>query len=235
VPPFDSTMISGVNVFAFSGVIPAIAVPPMSAKSNISVGTFTTSAVSVDVNAGGQVNNGGTSPPPALAGTVNGPIAVASNGRAVLSTTVNGVTNTYILYLDDLNDGDMMGTDNIVNVGFFTGRGPTSKFDNAHIAGTYVIGTDPPVLATVPNGVSPLTLTPNGACTATCSGTFSAGSSTGNYSFVPGTGRGTALATSGKINQNNTNAVFYIITPGLMVIMGDDQGVTSDALAFIQF
>jgi hypothetical protein len=99
-----------------------------------------------------------------------------------------------------------------------------------HISGTYVAGTAMPVLAGVPNGVSPVTLTPG----APNSGTFLAGSASGTYSFDPTTGRGTALASSGSLFQNS-NSVFYIVTPGFIVLMGADQTVTTDAIGYMQF
>jgi len=236
-PTFDSSSISGVNVFAAWGVVSG-----SQAGSNTSIGILnaTTSQLLFDTNNAGKVNAGGVAPP-ALTGTwsLTGSPSIASNGRAVLSATVNSVTYTYVLYLDAPNDGSLLGAtvgganDTTVSFGFFTGQVSTSKFNNTNISGTYVVGTSDPVLPAVPNLVSPLTLTPGPAAN---SGTFSgaSGSVTGNYSFDPSTGRGTALASSGKLFQNS-NAVFYIITPNLMVVMGADQGESADAIGFIQF
>jgi hypothetical protein len=169
-----------------------------------------------------------------LTGTINS-LTIPSNGRTQLAVTA-GKTYTYIIYLDAANDGNLLetGGDNTVSFGFLTGQAPTSKFDNTRITGTYASGTDSPVLPGVPNAVSPITLTPTVSCSTTCSGTFSAGSTNGNYSFVQATGRGTALASSGQLFQNR-NAVFYIITANIIVVMGADQGVTTDAIGFIQF
>ena len=171
-----------------------------------------------------------------LTGTVNGPINVSSNGRAVLSITVGGTPFTYILYLDAVNDGNILETagDTTVSFGFFTGQAATNKFDNTRISGTYASGTDSPVLPGVPNAVSPVTLTPTGQNGTTFGGNFGAGSTNGTYSFNQTTGRGTALASNGSLFQNK-NAVFYIIKPGLIVVMGADQGVTANAIGLIQF
>jgi len=111
-----------------------------------------------------------------------------------------------------------------------------SKYDGKEITvrGYTVVGTTMPVLATVPNAVSPVTLTAPTLNGTTYSGTFSGGSTTGSYSFSQTTGRGTALASSGNLFLNS-NAVFYIITPRLMLIMGADQGVTNDAIGLLQF
>ncbi|PYU32103.1 MAG: hypothetical protein DMG31_11145 [Acidobacteria bacterium] len=170
-----------------------------------------------------------------LTGTVNNPpISVAPNGRAVLSITVNSVTFTYVLYLDAINDGNILetGGDSTVSSGFFTGQGPTSNFNNTKITGSYVAGTSMPVLATVPNGAAPITLTPS--TTVADSGTFSAaaGAVTGSYSFDATTGRGTATASSGQIFQNS-KIVFYIIIPKLIILMGADPN-PDDAIALMQ-
>jgi uncharacterized repeat protein (TIGR01451 family) len=237
--PLDLTIDSTnfpVNVFALWGVSPG---SPASSSTQIGIFNGMTGQLSFDSNDAGKFNGG----PPGLpqAGTISTPISVSPNGRAVLSVMVGATPSTYILYLDAVSDGNMLGAtvgvanDTKVSFGFFTGQVPTSRFDNTHITGTYVTGTDSPVLSTVPNSVSPITLTPSSSsCSTTCNGTFAAGSTNGNYSFVPATGRGTALASSGQVFQNK-NAVFYIITPGLMMVMGADQGVTSDAIGFIQF
>jgi hypothetical protein len=234
VPTFDNSSFSGVNVFALSGVVPGTTASSNTVMGILTAQTSQTGQILFDVNNAGMVNGAGGLATP-LAGTYILSI-VASNGRAVLSVTVNNVVYTYVLYLDAANDGSVLGAtvgaaaDTTVNFGFFTGQAANSKFNNTHISGTYVVGTDAPVLAAVPNGVSPVTLTPG----APNSGTFSAGAVSGNYSFDPTTGRGTALASSGKLFQNS-NSVFYIITPGFIVVMGGDQTVTNDAIAFLQF
>ena len=236
-PTFDSSSISGVNVFAAWGVVPG---SPAGSNTSIGILNATTSQLLFDTNNAGKVNAGGVAPP-ALTGTwsLMGSPSIASNGRAQLSATVGSTNYTFILYLDAANDGNLLGAtvggspDTTVSFGFFTGQVSTSKFNNTNITGTYVAGTSDPVLPAVPNLVSPLTLTPGPAAN---SGTFSgaSGSVTGNYSFDPSTGRGTALASPGKLFQNS-NAVFYIITPHIMVLMGADQGETADAIGLIQF
>jgi len=242
-PAYTNSSISGVNVFALWGVVPATPGPPATrASSNTVIGTFTTSTSLLDVNSAGKVNGGGGVASP-LAGTVNS-ITIASNGRGVLSLTVGSTTYTYILYLDVANDGNVLGAtvgganDPTVSFGFFTGQAPTNRFDNTRITGTYVAGTSMPVVPTVPNAASPFTFTPTGqsgsGATLTFSGNFSVGSTNGTYLFVQATGRGTALASSGQLFQN-TNAVFYLITPNIMVVMGGDQSATADAIGFIQF
>jgi hypothetical protein len=171
-----------------------------------------------------------------LSGTYTLPSTVASNGRAQLSITVNSVTYTYILYLDAANDGNVLetGGDSTVSFGFFTGQASTSKFNNTHISGTYAAGTSMPVLPTVPNLATPVTLNPSS--TVPNSGTFSAaaGSVTGSYSFDSTTGRGTATANSGQLFQSS-KSVFYIINPNLIILMGADSSVTSDAIGYMQF
>ena len=238
VPTFDNSSASGVNVFALSGVVPGTPGPPPTApSSDTTIGTLnaTTGQLFFDSNFAGKVNGAGGVAAP-QSGTVSIPINVAANGRAQLSVMVNGTPSTYIIYLDAANDGNILGTtvgaatDATVSFGFFTGQAPNSRFNNTHISGTYVVGTDSPVLAAVPNGASPITLTPG----APNSGTFSAGSISGTYSFDPSTGRGTALASSGKLFQNS-NSVFYIGAPGFIVVMGGDQAVTNDAIGFMQF
>jgi hypothetical protein len=233
-PAFGNSLISGVNVFSLWGIVPGTP-----AKSNTLIGTFTTSALLLDVNSAGTVNGGGGVASP-FAGTVNN-ITVASNGRAVLTTTVSGVNYTYVLYLDAANDGNIMGTivgaltDSTVSFGFFTGQAATNKFNNTNITGTYVFGTATPVLAGVLDAVSPDTLSPTGQSGTTFSGTFSAGAVGGNYSFNQTTGRGTAIASSGQQFLQNTNNVFYIITPNLIMVMGADGGVTTDFIGYLQF
>jgi hypothetical protein len=238
-PAYSSSSISGVNVFAAWGVVPGTpGPPPMPASSNTTIGTFTTSALLLDVNTAGMVNGGGVGLPPPLMGTVNS-ITVASNGRAVLSVTVGSAIYTYVLYLDVANDGNLLGTtvgglpDVTVSFGFFTGQVPTSSFDNTSIQGNYVAGTFMPVLDTVPNGAAPVTLTPTNFSGTIFNGTFSSGTTTGTYSFNQTTGRGTGLASQGTIFQNR-NIVFYIIAPFIMIVMGADQGQTADAIGLLQ-
>lgn len=244
-PAFNGSSIGGTNVFALWGVAPGTPGPPLTAPStNTLVGTLSAQTAGsgqmlIDANTGGSVNGGGGVATP-LTGGYTLPNGIANNGRVVVSVTVGTANLTYVLYLDAANDGNLLetGGDNTVSFGFLTGQVPNSKFDNAHIVGTYVIGTSNPVLPNVPNGVSPLTLTPNGqsgsGATLTFSGNFTAGSTNGSYAFVQATGRGTALASSGQI-FGNSNAVFYIVTPNLLLLMGADQSVTSDPIALIQF
>jgi hypothetical protein len=231
-PPFDNTMISGVNVFALSGVVPGTPKPARLPSSNTVIGTLTaqtagSSVVLLDENNGGSVSN-------AVPGTYTLG-NVASNGRVMLTANVNSKNFTYVLYLDAPNDGTILETagDNTVSFGIFTGQA-TGGFSNSNITGPYIIGTAMPVLASVPNGAAPLTLTPS--TTVADSGTFSvaAGAVTGNYSFDPTTGRGTATANSGGTIFQNGGAVFYIISPKIMVLMGADP-VPNDAIAFMQF
>jgi len=53
------------------------------------------------------------------------------------------------------------------------------------------------------------------------------------YSFDQITGRGTGLTSQGTVFENS-NFVFYIIAPNIMVLMGADQGNTSDTIALLQ-
>ena len=238
-PVFTSSSISGANVFGLWGV--AAGAPT---KSNTSIGILdaTKKTLLFDTNNAGTVNGGGAAPAPPLNGAVNS-ITVAPNGRAVLTTTVGGVIFTYVLYLDDPvngNDGNMMGTsvnggaDTTVSFGFFTGQNPTNTFNN--VGGTYVLGTVTPVLAGVLNGVSAVAISQPTLNGSTYSGTFTSSTASGNYSFDAATGRGTAISSVAQKLFGNTNAVFYIITPNLMIMMGADQNnVAPDFIAFQQF
>jgi len=222
-----------VNAFALWGFTPG---PP--ASSSTQIGTFNgmTGQLLFDSNDAGKFNGG--SPPQSgpQSGTISIPISVAPNGRAVLSVTVGVTPSTFVLYLDGVSDGNMLGAtvgganDTKVSFGFFTGQGSTTSFNNAHIFGTYVVGTIQPVLATVPNGVVPVTLTPGLPAT----GTFSVGPVNGTYSFDSTTGRGIAVASSGGKLFQNSNVVFYIVTPRFILVMGADQAVTNDAIAVMQ-
>jgi hypothetical protein len=229
-----------VNVFGLWGVTPGAP-----ANSSTQLGTFNgaTGQLLFDSSDGGKFNGG--SPPQSgpQAGTIGFPINVAPNGRAILSVTVNGTPSNYVLYLDAVSDGNMLGAtvgianDPKVSFGFFTGQNPTSGFDNTTIKGNYVAGTTTPVLPTVPNGASPVTLTPSGQTgsgnTLTFNGSFVAGATTGTYSFLQATGRVTGLASQGTVFQNS-NFVMYIITPNLMLVMGADQGQVADAIGIMQ-
>jgi hypothetical protein len=248
-PQFSAGSISGANVFWTWGLVPGSAGPPLTPPtSSTAVGTFNTSPASLtfDLVSAGKVNGGGGLAAP-LNGTVNINFTNTSpnNGRALISGVIGsnpGTPYTDVLYLDAPNDGFIMGTDNTVSFGDFTGQVPVVNLNNnsvsSNVKGAYASGTASPVLPSVPNGISPVTLTPTGqtgsGASLTFNGNFVAGQTTGTYSFVQVTWRGTAVASQGQIFQNG-NAVLYLIAPNIIVVMGVDPGDNHDAIGFIQF
>jgi hypothetical protein len=244
MPNLSTSSISGANVFWTWGVVPGLAGPPVvPPTSSTTVGTFNTASLTFDSVSGGKVNGGGGVNSP-----LNGTVVISytnsnpNNGRVVLTATVNGAPSTDILYLDAANDGFIMGTDNTVSFGDFTGQVPVANLNNnsvsSSVKGAYASGTVSPVLSSVPNGISPVALIPTGqtgsGASLTFNGNFGAGQTTGTYSFVQVTGRGTAVASQGQIFQNKS-AVLYLIAPSTIVVMGADAGDVYDAIGFIQY
>lgn len=227
-PTFSNSSISGVDVFDLWG-------RTTGGAATTALGTLAPSAtpnVRMDLNVGGTVN-GGAGPGAPEIGSMAG-LNIAANGRAQFSTSVNGVNSNYVAYLDATNDGFLLGTDGNVSFGFLQAQASPPNFSNTTINGNYATGTFLPGTPAVPNVASITTLTPSGQSSATFNGTLSSGSTTGAYSFDSTTGRGTVATSAGAILGNNS-AVFYIIDPGDIVLMGSQQGQANDAIEFLQF
>jgi uncharacterized repeat protein (TIGR01451 family) len=241
-PNLSASSISGPNVFWTWGIAPGT--PP---TSSTTVGAFNTSPASLtfDLVSAGKVNGGG-----GINSPLNGTNVVISytnsnpnNGRVVLTATVSGAPFSEILYLDAPNDGFLMGTDNTVSFGDFTGQVPVANLNNnsvsSSVKGAYASGTVSPVLPSVPNGISPVALIPTGqtgsGATLTFNGNFVAGQTKGTYLFVQATGRGTAHANQGLIFQTGGDAVLYFISPNNIILMGANNGDVSDAIGIIQY
>jgi hypothetical protein len=218
----DNTLFSGANVFDLSGVTPGGA-------ATTAIGTISplsTPNLLMDVNVAGSVN-GGAGAAAAETGSVSG--LTVSNGRAQFSTTVNGVNSNYIAYSDLL-----LGTDTNVSFGFLRPQTSPPYFGNTGIMENGVTGTFLPASATVPNVASTITLTPTTPIGTTFStGTLSSGITTGSYSFDAVTGRGTVNISTGSILGNNS-AVFYIVDPNDIVLMGSQPGQSNDGIEFLE-
>lgn len=242
-PTFGAGSIFATSLFALWGVVPG---PPAQASTTIGALSAIANQWFFDANTAGSVNGGGGAGSP-LSGTINS-INVAPNGRVQMSTTVNSVTLSYIIYLDAADDGTMLetGGDATVSFGFLVmGNAPSvlhipPPFNNANITGTYAAATFLPILATAPNGAYPITLTPTGQVDSTFSGTFSTGggSVTGTYSFDSAfdslnSARGTMNVNSGLL-FGNRNIVFYIANPNLIILMGADSGGPG-GIAYMEF
>jgi hypothetical protein len=226
-PTFSNSSISGVDVFGLWG-------RTTGGAATTAVGTLApsgTPSVRMDVNVGGNVNGGTGAAVPEI-GSMAG-LNIASNGRAQFSTSVGGVNSNYVAFLHAANDGFLIGTDANVSFGFLQAQASPPNFSNTTITGNYATGTFLPTTPAVPNVASITTLTPGGQGGATFNGTLSSGSTTGAYSFDSTTGRGTVAAAGGGISGNNS-AVFYIIDPGDIVLMGSQQGQPNDAIEFLQ-
>jgi hypothetical protein len=150
---------------------------------------------------------------------------VASNGRTAVSYTSGGQTHNYVYYLDNANDGYILGLDSNAEFGFFQPQAP-GPFNAASINGTFAAGTFLPETPGSPNLVTEVTLnngdfsanTPSGAL----SGTYSVGAS----------GRGTATVNLPVLGGNDL--VFYVISPNSVALMGSDNTM-SDAITFMHF
>ena len=152
----------------------------------------------------------------------SGTYSIASNGRATLSYIAGGKTFNDVLYLDDLNDGYILGTGNTVDFGFFEAQA-AGPFDNTTISGaTFAGATWFPPVSTSPNTAAEITFSdPN----------ITAGSLTGTYTVQP-SGRGMATVNMPIFGSNDL--VFYIIGAGSIEFMGSDN-VTNDAITFLHF
>jgi len=222
-PSFDNTSLSGVSVFELWGLT--------SGGTANAIGTLSPSSppnLVMDTNQAGRIN-GGTGAAAPETGSLSG-LVVAANGRAQFSAVVGAATPNYVAYLDAANSGFLLGTDANVSFGFLQVQGSPSNFSNSTIVGNYATGSFLPATAAVPNVATITNLAP----TAALSGTLTSGSTSGAYSFDPTTGRGTVITTGGTILGNNS-AVFYIIDPENIVLMGSQQGQPNDGIELFNF
>jgi hypothetical protein len=152
--------------------------------------------------------------------------SVASNGRATVSYSLGGNPVDYVYYLDDSNDGFILGeSSNTAEFGFFQSQAP-GPFNNATINGSFVTGTFLPMTPTSPNLATEITLN-NG----TLSASTPAGALSGTYT-VASSGRGTASVNLPVLG--GSNVVLYVIGPGSVEVMGSDNTM-SDAITFMHF
>ncbi len=150
---------------------------------------------------------------------------VASNGRAIASYSSGGQIQNYVYYLDNANEGFILGLDNTAEFGFFQAQA-SGPFNTASINGTFAGGTSLPETPGSPNLVSEVTLN-NGSLSAnTPSGALS-----GTYS-VTAAGRGTATVNLPLLGGNDL--VLYVIDPQSVLLMGSDS-TSSDAIMFMHF
>lgn len=152
--------------------------------------------------------------------------SVSSNGRATVSYNVGGNTLDYVYYLDDSNDGFILGeSGTTAEFGFFQPQAP-GPFTTATINGTFASATFLPMTPTSPNLATEITLN-NG----TLSANTPAGALSGTYT-VASSGRGTASVNLPVLG--GSNLVLYVIGPGSVEVMGSDNTM-SDAIAFMHF
>jgi hypothetical protein len=176
---------------------------------NSVAGTFN---VQLDAVAGGAAS---------LNQTVTGATySIASNGRATASFTAGAKPYSYVLYLDDVNDGYIIESSSDVAYGFLQAQAP-GPFTNSSINGTFEGGTWFPPVPASPNSAARITLS-NGSVSGTVNGTYAVDAS--------GTGRGTASVDLPVFGSKNL--VFYMVGPGVIDVMGSDS-VAGDAIAFL--
>jgi hypothetical protein len=152
--------------------------------------------------------------------------SLASNGRTTVSYISGGNTVNYVYYLDNVNDGFILGeSGNAAEFGFFQPQtgGPITA---ATINGTFASATFLPLAPASPNLATEITLN-NG----TLSANTPAGALSGTYTVAP-SGRGTASVNLPVLG--GSNLVFYVIGPGNVVVMGSDSTM-SDAITFMHF
>lgn len=150
---------------------------------------------------------------------------VASNGRTTVSYTSGGQTRNYVYYLDNVNDGYILGLDNNAEFGFFQPQA-SGPFNTASINGTFAAGTLLPETPGSPNLATEVTLTNGNLTASTPSGALS-----GTYS-VTDSGRGTATVNLPVLGGNDL--VLYVIDPQSVLLMGSDN-TASDAITFMHF
>ena len=152
--------------------------------------------------------------------------SVASNGRATVSYKVGGNMIDYVYYLDDSNDGFILGeTGNAAEFGFFQPQA-AGPFTASTINGTLASATFLPMTPASPNLATEITLN-NG----TLSASTPAGALTGTYT-VAASGRGTASVDLPVLG--GSNLVLYVIGPGSVEVMGGDN-TTTNAITFMHF
>jgi hypothetical protein len=152
---------------------------------------------------------------------------VTSNGRATVSYTSGGNTVNYVYYLDNVNDGFILGqSGNTAEFGFFQPQA-SGPFSTASIDGTFGSATFSPLQqVSTPNVATEITLN-NGALSANTP----AGALSGTYTIAP-SGRGTASVNLPVLGTNDL--VLYVIDPQSVVLMGSDN-TTTDAILFMHF
>ncbi len=151
--------------------------------------------------------------------------SVASNGRATVSYTSGGETREYVYYLDNVNDGYILGLDNSAEFGFFQPQA-SGPFNTASVNGTFAMGTFFPSLPGSPNLTTEVTLN-NGNLTASAP----SGALSGTYS-ITAAGRGTATVNLPVLGGNDL--VLYVIDSQSVVLMGSDN-TTADAITLMHF
>ncbi len=150
--------------------------------------------------------------------------SIASNGRTTVSYSVGRNTVDYVYYLDDSNDGFILGeSGNTVEFGYFQPQAP-GPFSTATINGTFASATFLPMTPASPNLATEITLN-NGSISANTP----AGALTGTYT-VAASGRGTANVNLPVLG--GSDLVFYVIGPDSVEVMGSDNTM-SDAIAFM--
>ena len=145
---------------------------------------------------------------------------VASNGRATVSYSVGQNAVNYVYYLDNANDGFILGLGNTAEFGFFQVQS-SGPFSTASINGTFASATFLALLPSSPNLAAEVTLN-NGNLSANTPG----GALTGTYS-VAASGRGTATVNLPLLGGEDW--VFYVVGPDSVLVMGSDNA-TSDAI-----
>jgi hypothetical protein len=152
--------------------------------------------------------------------------SVAGNGRATVSYSVGGNTVDYVYYLDDSNDGFILGeSGSTAEFGFFQPQAP-GPFTTSTINGTFASATFLPMTPASPNLATEITLNNGTLSASTPAGAFS-----GTYT-VAASGRGTASVNLPALG--GSNLVIYVIGPGSVAVMGSNNTM-SDAIAFMHF
>jgi len=152
--------------------------------------------------------------------------SVASNGRATVSYTSGGNTVNYVYYLDNSNDGFILGeSSSAAEFGFFQPQAP-GPFATSTINGTFASATFLPMVPASPNLATEITLNNGSISARTPTGALS-----GTYTVAP-SGRGTASVNLPVLGGNDL--VLYVIGPGSVALMGSDN-TTADAITFMHF
>lgn len=151
--------------------------------------------------------------------------AVSNNGRATVSDTSGANPLNYVYYLDNANDGYILGLSNAAEFGFFQPQA-SGPFDTASINSTFASGTLLPETPASPNLVTEVTLNNGNLTASTPSGALS-----GTYS-VAASGRGTASVNLPVFG--GTDLVLYVIDPQSVLLMGSDS-TASDAITLMHF